>query len=270
MLTLLKADIRRLFTRKGNFYGYMVAYLALVLLISVGVPMLSNLINSLDEPELYADTSALYTSPLSFLASSLLIFGLVSIFASWCVTSVCWSDMRGGFNRTIVGCVGKKAYFVEKLVLALAVSLVFVIVGSVVGTAAAAAFVGLAGMGSVPSLLAWWVLLTLASWGNACLTLAILWLFKSNVLGMLIGLALPSGLVSLIVSLVVGNIPVVGEGWAKVASWLPCEALTTLSNVTNDVLVLDGGQVAHVLVPTAVCLAAAFALALTVLRRHDL
>lgn len=168
MLSLLKADVCRLFTRKGNFYGYLIAYLVLVLAISIGLPMLSNYLNSLDNPELYTDTSTLFTSPLAFVSGALLVMGLVSIFASWCATSVCWNDMRGGFNRTIVGCVGKKAYFAEKLLLALVVSFIFVIAGSVVGTAAAAIFAGLAGVGDIASLVLWLVLATVVCWGNAC------------------------------------------------------------------------------------------------------
>ncbi len=270
MLSLLKADVCRLFTRKGNFYGYLIAYLVLVLAISIGLPMLSNYLNSLDNPELYTDTSALFTSPLAFVSGALLVMGLVSIFASWCATSVCWNDMRGGFNRTIVGCVGKKAYFAEKLLLALVVSFIFVVSGSVVGTAAAAIFVGLAGMGDIASLVLWLVLATVVCWGNACLTLTVLWLLRSNVFGMLIGLALPSGLISSVVSLFTANLPQVSEAWSTVVSWLPCEAITTMSHVVNDVLTLDGMQWAHVLAPTAVCIVVAFACALTVLRRRDL
>ncbi len=270
MFSLLKADVRRLFTRKGNFYGYLIAFLVLVLAISIGLPMLSDFLNSLDDPELRTDTSALFTSPLAFLSGALLAMGLVSIFASWCVTSVCWNDMRGGFNRTIVGCVGKKAYFVEKLLLALVVSFLFVIAGSVVGTTAAAIFAGLAGVGSIPSLLLWLVLTTLACWGNATLTLTILWLLRSNVFGMLAGLALPSGLISTIVSLVLMNVPQAGEVWGKIVAWLPCEAMTALNIVVDDALVVNGTQLAHMLAPAAVCLVVSFACALTVLRRRDL
>lgn len=270
MLSMLKADVCRLFTRKGNLYGYLIAYLVVVLAISIGLPMLSDFLNSTGDPELVTDTSALYTSPLAFISGSLLMLGLVSVFADWCVASVCWNDMRGGFNRTIVGCVGKKAYFAEKLLLALVVSFIFVLAGSVVGTAAAAIAVGISGVGSIPSLLLWLVLTTLACWGNAALTLAVLWLLRSNVFGMLAGLALPSGFISSFVALFITSLPQVSEVWEKVVSWLPCSAMTALNRVVDDVLVLDGMQLAHILAPTAVCLVLAFACALTVLRRRDL
>lgn len=274
MFTLLKADICRIFSRKGNFYGYLIAFLAVILVFSVGIPLLADFINSQlaeQDPTQTTDLSAMYTSPLPFLAGAMLLFGVVSIFASWCVSSVCWSEMSAGFNRTIVSRVGKRIYFLEKLVFALVVCFVFVIVGSIVGTLAAALTMGLAGMGSVPSLLLWLVLVTVVCWGNACLTITVLWLFKSNVLAALCALTLGGGIVSSIISLITSSIPKVGEAWASVAEWLPCSAFSALSvNIFDDQLVLSAMELAHVLVPAAVCVAIAFACVLGVLRRRDL
>ncbi len=272
MQSLLNADLHRLVGRKGNFYGYMIAFLVLLLVISIGLPMLGNFINNMaaEKGEETMSVMGAYSSPLAFLSSSLTLFGLVSIFVSWCVASFCWSDMRSGFNRSIVSRIGKKAYFAEKLVFALVVSFIFVIVGSIVGTLAAAIFVGLQGIGDVVSLLIWIVLVTLACWGNAALAITVLWLLKSNVLAMLAGLTLASGLISSVVSLMIGSIPTVGEAWGKIVSWFPTEAMTRLSNVIDDVLQLGTTNLAHMLAPTVVCLVVAFICAFTILRRRDL
>ncbi len=272
MQSLLKADLHRLVGRKGNFYGYLIAFLVLLLVISIGLPLLTNFINNMaaEKGEETVSIMGTYSSPLAFLSSSLVLFGLVSIFASWCVASFCWSDMRSGFNRSIVSRVGKKAYFAEKLVFALVVSFIFVLAGCVIGTLSAAIFVGLAGIGDVVSLLLWIVLLTLVCWGNAALSITVLWLLKSNVLAMLAGLTLGSGLISSIVSLMLGSIPMVGEAWVKIVSWFPTEAMPRLSNVVDDALQLGIANLAHILVPAVVCLLVAFFCAITILRKRDL
>lgn len=274
MLSMLQADLHRILRRKGNFYGYMIAYLIIVLVISIGIPLLTNAFNGLSGQlgsDVQMDATALYTSPLNFLSGSLLIFGIVSIFASWCVASYCWSDMRAGYNRSIVSCVGKKTYYTEKLVFALVMSFIFVLAGSVVGTLAAAVTMGFSGIGSIPSLLLWWMLLSVVCWGNAALAVTVLWLTRSNVLAVLLALTLGGGIVSSIIGLMVSGIPVVGEAWDKITAWLPCEALSRLSScVSNDALALTVGSAAHILLPTLVCLAISFACTLTVLRKRDL
>lgn len=260
----------------GNFYGYLIAFLVIVLLMSIGIPMLADFLNDMaaqsgsSEAASETDPSLLFGSPLTFLASNLLLFGLVSIFASWCVTAFCWTEMRSGFDRTIVSGCGKKTYYLEKLLFALIVSFAFVVIGMVVAAAAAALTKGFVGGSSLFSLVAWCVLLSLLCWACASLTLAVLWLFRSHVLAIIVGLTLASGAVSSIVSMVFGSVQAVADVWGKIVEWFPTSAFSALSAVFDGELALEGIQWAHFFVPVAVCLAAAYACVLCVLRRRDL
>ncbi len=274
MMSILKADLRRMLNLHGNFYGYMVAYLIVVLLMSIGIPMLGNLLNDMaaqsGNTELATDMSGLFASPLAFLSSSLSAFGIVSIFASWCVASFCWSDMRCGFDRTMVSGCGKKLYYLEKLLFALAMSFVFVVIGMVVSLLAAIATVGIAGGSSVVSIVLWCVLLTLICWSCASLTLFVMWITKSHVIAMVAGFTLAAGALSSIVGLFIGSIPTLANVWGEIIAWFPCNAFSRLSIIVDGELALAAMDWAHVLVPSAACLAISFGCALAVLRRRDM
>ncbi len=269
MTSLLRADIRRLLQAKSGTHWFLIALLAMILINAIVMPWLVKTFSGAVGGE---STGSLgYASPLEF-ASSLLWFGFLSLLCCLRMASLAWADMRSGFNRSIMSSCGKKTYYLEKLLLALVASFAFTVLGVVVGSVIAAVSSGFDGAGSIPALILWIALVTLACWACAAATLAILWLFKSNVLAYLIGISLGSGLISMIVSLALMSVPELASAWGEVVAWFPAGAFGVLSSeyVINGEFALSALGLAHVLAPTAACLAFAYICALAVLCKRDL
>lgn len=268
MTSLLRADFRRILRPSSNTHWFLVVLVAAILLNVVVMPLLVNMMSDMAGSE---DVGSLgFASPLG-VAGSLLWLGLLPLLCSLRIATLCWGDMRSGFNRSVVSACGKKAYFTEKLVLALVVSFAFVVIGLVITLVVALIAGGFTqGTGAV-SIILWLVLTTLVCWGCSCLTLAVLWVLKSNVIAYILGISLGGGLISTIISLALGGLPDIAQAWANVVEWLPVSSVNILSSaVVDGELVLEGMGYAHVLVPTAVCIAIGFACALTILRKRDL
>ncbi len=268
MQTLLRADLRRLLNSHGNAVGYFVATVIFVLLVAVGSPMLAKLLAS-SSPELNEGISAGWASTLNVLTATIM-FGFVGLMTSWCSSSICWAEMRAGFERTIASSCGKKAYYTEKLVLALVLSCIFVVFGGLIAVLSATLFVGVQVMSSIVSLLLWMVLTILVSWGCACLTLASLWLMRNNTVAFAVGLTLCTGLLSGVLLMATSSMPEVADVVSHVREWLPASAFDALATVTDGELVLEPLGYAHVLVPSAVCIVVSFVVALNVLPKRDL
>ncbi|MDO4853844.1 MAG: hypothetical protein Q4A43_00220 [Coriobacteriia bacterium] len=268
MTSLLRADIRRLLQVKNGTHWFLIVLLAMILINAIVMPWL---IKTFSDAVGESTGTLGYASPLEF-AASLLWFGFLSLLCSLRMASLAWADMRSGFNRGIISSCGKKTYYLEKLLLALVVSFAFTVLGVALGSVIAAVSSGFDGVGSVPALALWIVLVTLACWACAAATLAILWLFKSNVLAYLIGISLGSGLISTIVSLAFMSVPELANAWSEVAAWFPAGAFSTLSGeyLINGEFALSAMGFAHVLLPTAVCLAFAYICAIAVLCKRDL
>ncbi len=269
MTSLLRADIRRLLQVKSGTHWFLIVLLAMILVNAIVMPWLIKTFSAAVGEE--SAGSLGYASPLEFV-TSLLWFGFLSLLCCLRMASLAWTDMRSGFNRGIISSCGKKTYYLEKLLLALVVSFAFTVLGVVAGSATAAASSGFDGVGSIPALVLWIALVTLACWACAAATLAILWLFKSNVLAYLIGISLGSGLISTIVSLAFMSVPELASAWSKVAAWFPAGAFSTLSGeyVINGEFALGALGFAHVLLPTAVCLAFAYICVSAGLCKRDL
>ncbi len=269
MAPLLRADLRRLARPHGSFLFYLAIFLAFVLLTVVGAPLVVSAFSGLNQgTEAAAPAFTGYASSLN-LFTGLLAMGWVSLMTSWCAASVCWADMRGGFDRTMIGSCGKKAYYSEKLLLALVLSCAFLVAGMVVSLVAGFVM-GLESLSSPVSVLLWFVLVALECWGCAALTLAVLWVSKSNTLAFGVGLTLAMGIVSGILNMSLGPIPGVNEVWSEVSSWLPNAAFALLQSVDNGELALELIDVAHILVPAAVCVGVAYVVANNVLPKRDM
>ena len=269
MTSLLRADIRRLLQAKSGTYWFLIVLLAIIVVNAIVMHWLVKTFSDAVGGE--SSGTLGYASPLEF-ATSLLWFGFLSLLCCLRMASLAWADMRSGFNRSIISSCGKKTYYLEKLLLALVVSFAFTVLGGIAGTGIAAASSGFDGTGSIPALILWVALVTLACWACAAATLAILWLFRSNVLAYLIGISLGSGLISTIVSLALMSVPELANAWSEVAAWFPCGSFSVLSGeyVVDGEFALSALGLAHVLVPTAVCLAFAYICALTFLCKRDL
>lgn len=268
MTSLLRADISRILRPSSNTHWFLIVLLAAILLNVVVMPLLVNMMSSMSGSEVPGSLG--FASPLG-VVSSLMWLGLLPLLSSLRIATLCWADMRSGFNRSIVSACGKKVYFMEKLVLALVVSFAFVVIGVVVTLLIALVSGGFTEGSSIFSFVLWIVLATLACWGCSCLTLAVLWVLKSNVIAYILGISLGGGLISTIISLALGGLPDIAQVWMDIVEWLPVSAVNILTSaVVDGDLVLDGMGYVHVLVPVAVCIAIGFACALAILRKRDL
>ncbi len=265
---LLRADLRRILSPHGNFWGYLIALVLFTVLTVVGAPMLVRLMADMGQSEV-SDLASTYSSTLAMM-SSILSFGFVGLMSSWSVCAICFTDIRAGFERTIVSSCGKKAYFVEKLVLALVVSAIFVLIGGLLALVAGSLFVGARIATGVVSIVLWFVLSIIVSWACACLCLAVLWIVRNNTVAFLLALTLGSGLLSGVVIMATSTMPELSHAISSIREWLPVGAYTILESVTDGELVLDGTQLAKIFVPSAVCVAAGFVTALHVLPKRDL
>lgn len=268
MATLLRADLRRLTRPHGSFLLYLAVFLALVLLVVIGTPLLTKAIAGMNLDGEKVEAFSGYSSPMNLFASFML-FGWVSLITSWCMTSVCWAEMRAGFSRTMASSCGKKTYYTEKLLLALVLSAAFVVIGMVVAFLGGMVM-GLNAFSPIVDVLVWAVLTIVECWGCACLTLAALWLFKNSTVAFAVALTLGTGLVSGVVSMSVASIPGVADAWAELAGWLPVSAFSYLQAFDNGSFAPDLTSLAHILVPAVVCVAASYAVALTALPKRDM
>lgn len=268
MASLLRADLRRLVRPHGSFLMYLVVFLAFVVVVVLGVPALTNVLSGMNTGSEQVQPFSGYGSPMN-LFTTFMLFGWVSLITSWCATSVCWAEMRAGFSRTMVSSCGKKAYFTEKLVLALVLSLAFVVCGMVVSLLAGMVM-GLNSMSPILDVLLWAVLTTIVCWGCSSLTLAALWIFKNSTVAFAVALTLATGLVSGVVSMCVGSIPGLSDVWAEVSTWLPVAAINQLQASDGASFAPDLMAIAHILVPSAVCLAASYAVAVVALPKRDM
>lgn len=270
MQGLLRADLKRSLTSFGAFYRYLIFLLAFVVLSAVGIPMLM---------QFYAETTggaaadATYGSPLNFASVSMFMFGLTGFVASWCVASICWTDMRSGYIRTIISSCGKKSYFTEKLVFSLVICFLFIAITFIFGALVAGLFVGFKEVGSIFDLLIWIIVATLLTWSCATLTQAFLWLLKSNVIAYIVGFVLCTGMLSQVIGMLIGGIGVeVSEAWTEIKSWFPCDAFSTLGGpcVTPEgALNIDAMGWAHIIVPIVVLLVLSYFLVTKVIRKRD-
>ncbi len=268
MQTLLRADLRRLLNSHGNATGYFVATVIFVLLVAVGSPLLAKMLAS-SSPELNEGVSAGWASTLNILTGTIM-FGFLGLMSSWCASSICWAEMRAGFERTMASSCGKKVYYTEKLVLALVLSCIFVVCGGLVAILSAGLVVGFQVASSIVSILLWMVLTILVCWGCSCLTLAALWLMRNNTVAFAVGLTLCTGLLSGVLFMATASMPEVANIVTSVREWLPTSAFDALGTVTDCELVLEPLGYAHVLVPSVVCVVVSFVVALNVLPKRDL
>ncbi len=270
MQSLLRADLRRILNSHGNFLGYFVVLLVFAFLGSVGTQLLMRVVaDATNNETLRVAMADGYASSLNIL-TSLTTFSFVSLISSWCVASICWSDMRAGFERTIVSSCGKKTYYTEKIVLALVLSTIFVVAGSLFAFVCASLMIGFTYASSIVSFLLWVVFCIILCWGCASFGLAILWLVRNSTVTFLVSLALATGILSGLLVMSFGAVPEVANFISTVKEWLPSGAFTVLETVTDGEFVVDAMACAHVLVPSAVCLAISYMVALNVLPKRDL
>lgn len=268
MLSLLRADLRRINRPRAGFRGYLVLLLLMIVATVVVFKLVSGLLANTAEG---AGTSLeTYDSATTFLAVTLTSLGVVGALSCWSATSICWIDMRNGYDRSIISSVGKHVYYGEKLLLALVVSAIFMVVGSVFSIILALVMGSLASFGSVVGLIGWIVVATVVIWSCAALSLTVLWLLRNQVLSYLLGLCLCTGIGSSLVGLALSSLPEVAQAWGDLSGWFPKGAFGVVNAVSDSFIALDGESLAHLLVPTAICLVVSFAVANTVLRRRDI
>ena len=272
MGTLLRADLRRILNPHGNFLGYFIALVIFTVLTVVGAPLLVRLMAGMyssGEADVAAGLGTTYASTLNMM-TSILSFGFVGLMTCWSSCAICFTDIRAGFERTIVSSCGKKAYYTEKLVLALVLSVIFVIVGGLLALLAGSLFIGGQIVSGPVSIVMWLALSVVVSWACACLCLAVLWILRNNTVAFLLALTLGSGLVSGVAVMATSAMPDLAQTISSIREWLPVGAYTVLETVTDGELVLSGEQLAKVFVPSAVCVAAGFLTAARVLPKRDL
>lgn len=269
MASLLRADLRRIVRPHGSFLLYLVIFLAFVLVTLIAAPIVTNMLaNASQSAETKVEPFTGFASSLN-LFTGLISFGWGSLMTSWCALSICWADMRGGFDRTIASSCGKKTYFAEKLLLALVLSCAFIVIGMVVSLVAGL-IIGLQSMSSPLSVLLWFVFTVLECWGCAALTLAVLWVSKNNSVASGVGLTLAMGIISSIVGMAVASIPALAELWSNITPWLPVSAFGHLQTVVDGGFAPELIDVAHILVPAAVCVGVSYVVAQVVLPKRDM
>lgn len=278
MLSLLRADLRRITRRHGSFFGFVIVIFAFALLTGVLPVLLRSALASLSESTgdsastqaLNEALSAPFATPTSCVASMMGTGGFLALMVCLSATHLCWVDKRNGYDRTIVSSCGKRTYYHEKMAFALVLSVIYAVVATVIALVLGGLVSGIAGMDSPLSFIGWFVTTVLTAWVCACLCMAVLWLTKNQLLVFVLAVALVNPIVFNLLGLAIGNL---GEGvsgaYTKILEWMPHTAVTLASNIQDGSFTFELENLLNLVVPSVVCLGLTF-LAVGALRKRDL
>ena len=272
MISLLKADLARIFKHRSTVYTMFIVLLVIALAYAVLVPVVQEFLknsnaNAASELEIQKTGFGL---PIKYLVTSLLLFGNAGFLICWAVTSVAWADARMGYDRTIISGCGKRIYYQEKLQLACIISFIFVFLVALIGCIASGIVSGYDEIGSVIDMLLLCLYTAIISWGCACISLVVLWLTKNSTISYIVGFILCTGLLSTVLGMVLGNVgPDVAQAWSDFAKWLPTGAFGALQNITDGHIDM-GDNFLRVFVAPIVCLVFSYVFSLHYLTKRDL
>lgn len=278
MFSLLRADMRRIFRRHGSFFGFVVALLVFGLFTGAIPVIVRSLISAFgtgqtsaaEAQQLNQSLSAAYASPTGCIVTIMTGAGFLSLVTSLSAANLCWVDKRNGYDRTIVSSCGKRTYYHEKIAFALVLSVLYTVIASVFALAIGGVMSGISGMDSVPTLLCWFVSTVLVNWVCACLCMAVLWLFKSQVLVYLLAFVMSNGALTGLLGLAVNGFgQQAAELYNEFCTWLPHTAVSVAANLVDGSFVLDMGMLPNMVVPSVVCLVLTY-VAVGMLRKRDL
>lgn len=306
MLGLLRGDLYRALRVRGNVFWYLIVFVVVVVGNVAFAALFGQAINDMfanaaaeaaaeagtEEEAAAASMTALvdmfanFSTPTNFMGASMMAYGFMTLMVCWCVTNFAWCDLRDGYAKGMVSGVGKGKYFGEKMLFALVLSVVFVVIGAVVGLGLTMLTgIGFKGDDSVAQILLWCVLTALITWGCACLCLGVLWIVRNQVLVYLLAFLLASGFLSGLLLTIITNIPnmeSVASALAALVDWLPRGAVGALNTGTlgavdvlggsaKDVvsIALTGMVILRVVVTSAACVAIGYACSV-VARKRDL
>ena len=274
MTSLLRADLSRVFKHRSVVYTMFIVLLIIALLYAVFVPILQDVVNNAAETASELGESAGkrgFDTPLHFGMTALLLFGNVGFLACWACTSVAWADARSGYDRTIISSVGKRVYYREKFVFSAIVSAVFTFGVTIIGSVASGIVSGYASLGSIPELILWCLMVSIISWACACVSLVILWYTRNSTIAYIAGFVLCTGLLSSVLSMVIGNISVdLAETWSEVCKWLPTGTFNSLSAISDGHLDLSNENMLRDFIPPVVLLFVSYHLAFRNLTKRDI
>ena len=278
MLSLLRADLRRMVRRHGSFYGFVIALAVFGLLTGVLPVLMRPVLAGLSEAagetgaaeELDQALSAPFATPVTCIASIMSSGGFLALMVCLSVTHLCWVDKRNGYDRTIVSSCGKRTYYHEKMAFALVLSVAFTLVASVIALVFGGLASGISGLDSPVVLIEWFCATVFTAWACACLCMAVLWLTKNQLLVFVLAVALVNPVITQLLGLAVGNLGSwASETYTKVLEWMPHTAVALAGNVVNGSFVCDLESLPNLVVPCVACVALTF-LAVGALRKRDL
>lgn len=278
MFSLLRADLRRIVRRHGSFYGFVIALFVFGLFTGAIPVLVRSLLASVAQSSGgNAETQALnealsgsYASPTGCIVGIMMEGGFLTLIACLSAAHLCWVDKRNGFDRTIVSSCGKRTYYHEKMAFALVLSVLYAVVASVFALVIGGLISGIAGMDTVPAFLGWFVCTVLVNWACACLCMAVLWLFKSQVLVYLLAFVMASPVVMGLLGLGINNLgQQASELYNELCRWLPHTAVGLAGSLVDGSFAFPVEDLPHLIVPCVACLALTF-VGIGVLRKRDL
>lgn len=272
MNSLLRADFSRIFKHKSTVYTMLIVLLVIAFAYAILVPILQEAVrsNPSTASELTTDKPG-FPMPVAYAITALLLFGNAGFLVCWAVTSVVWADARSGYDRTIISACGKRTYYREKFVLAAIISVLFVFISAILGSVASGIVSGYEDIGSIPEFFLWCCLVSIISWGSACVSLVVLWLTRNSTVAYLTGFVLSTGLLSSVMTMVLGNVSAdVAQAWGEFCKWLPTGAYNALETVTDGHINFGGENLLRMIVAPVVCLSVSYYVGLYRLPKRDL
>lgn len=277
MFSLLRADLRRIVRRHGSFYGFVIALFVFGLFTGALPVLVRSLLASVAQSSGNADAEALnqalsgsYAAPTGCIVGIMMEGGFLTLITCLSAAHLCWVDKRNGFDRTIVSSCGKRTYYHEKMAFALVLSVLYAVVASVFALVIGGLISGISGMDTAPAFLGWFVSTVIVNWACACLCMAVLWLFKSQVLVYLLAFVMANSMVMSLLGLGVNNLgQQASEIYAEICKWLPHTAVSLAGNLVDGSFSFPVDSLPNMIVPCVACLVLTF-LSVGALRKRDL
>lgn len=293
MLSLLKSDLYRGGHLRGNVAWYMIILLIFIFCNVGFAAAFGQIFNDAwaqaaaesGQTELTLDMFANFSTPTNFLGHCLMGFGLLPILVCFSATNFCWTEMKDGFIKNSITGVGKKQYFLAKLLFALVLSALFCVVGVLIALAmVAVSGIQFLAAESVGQIIVWTLLAILICWACACICLTVLWIGKNQVIVYLLAFLLATGMLSQIIAVAISFIPNaqwIYDIYAAIYDWLPRGAVALMNtpqigaaeilgspSIVNAIS-LGGEEILHIAVTSIVMIVAAYAVNMVFVRKRD-
>ena len=277
MFSLLRADLRRIVRRHGSFYGFVIALLVFGLFTGALPVIVRSILASVAQSSGNAEAAALnealsgsYATPTGCIVGIMMEGGFLTLVTCLSAAHLCWVDKRNGFDRTIVSSCGKRTYYHEKMAFALVLSVLYAVVASVFALVIGGLITGITGMDAVPAFLGWFASTVIVNWACACLCMAVLWLFKSQVLVYLLAFVMANPMVMSLLGLGVNNLgEQASEFYTELCKWLPHTAVSLAGNLVDGSFAFPADSLPNMIVPCVACFTLTF-LGVGALRKRDL